>query len=263
MAPNPQAWMAALHTALAEIPQDATLTVLAHSLGAINWMHHAAMSERTGPQADRALLIAPPYVVREVPPLDAPPGVADFFPPPFSPDGIAALARETVLVASDTDDYATFDQSAAYADKLRIPIHKLPGGGHISPYYGYGEWPWVLDWALGRAELPRSRTSSIRKSSPRLVPRRPSPEGPGEENPALNGGAARRKPPSGLGISGLGNPFRSREVCSGEAGYFRLAPPFRAGFSSPGPSGEGRSLAIKVRVFLSDPGGEPRSTGPP
>jgi len=159
MVPDPVAWMGALHTALGEIPGDATLTVLAHSLGAINWMHHAAMSqdagfERPGPQADRVLLVAPPYVIREIPPLDAPPGAADFFPPPLSPTGIAALARETVLIASDTDDYATFDQSAAYAAGLGADIQKLPDGGHISPYYGYGEWPWALDWALRRAGLP-------------------------------------------------------------------------------------------------------------
>ena len=154
MAPDPQAWMEALHATLAEIPADATLTVLAHSLGAINWMHHAAMSEHPGPQADRVLLVAPPYVIREIPPLDAPPGAAGFFPPPMAKEGIATLSRETVLVASDTDDYATYDQSSAYADGLGIPIYKLAGGGHISPYYGYGEWPWVLDWALGKAALP-------------------------------------------------------------------------------------------------------------
>ena len=159
MAPNPQAWMAALHHALGAIPADATLTVLAHSLGAINWMHHAAMSQdagfvRPGPKADRALLVAPPYVIREIPPLDAPPGAADFFPPPLSSAGIAALASETILVATDTDDYATFDQSSAYAAGLGLEIQKLPGGGHISPYYGYGEWPWVLDWCLRRADLP-------------------------------------------------------------------------------------------------------------
>ncbi len=154
MSPNPSAWMDALHAALADIPADATLTVLAHSLGAINWMHHAAMHVPFGPQAERALLVAPPYVVREIPPLDAPPGAANFFPPPLSKSGIAALARETIIVASDTDDYATFDQSSAYADGLGVPIHKLAGAGHISPFYGYGEWPWVLDWALRRAALP-------------------------------------------------------------------------------------------------------------
>jgi predicted alpha/beta hydrolase family esterase len=154
MAPSPGAWMQALHTALADIPEAANLTVLAHSLGAINWMRHAAMGERPGPQADRVLLVAPPYVVPEIPPLDAPPGAADFFPPPLDPVGIAAIGRETVLVASDTDDYATFDQTAAYAAGLGIPIHKLAGAGHISPYYGYGEWPWVLEWALRRSALP-------------------------------------------------------------------------------------------------------------
>ena len=157
-APNPKEWMEALHVALSAISEDATLTVLAHSLGAINWIRHAAMvhnlPERPGPQAARVLLVAPPYVVREIPPLDAPPGAASFFPPVLDKQGITFLGRETVLVASDSDDYATFDQSAAYADGLGIPIQKLPGGGHISPYYGYGEWPWVLDWCLRRADFP-------------------------------------------------------------------------------------------------------------
>ncbi len=159
MNPEPGAWMTALHEALTAIPADATLSVLAHSLGAINWMRHAGMSQeggfvRTGPQADRVLLVAPPYVIREIPPLDAPPGAQDFFPPPLSKEGIAAVSRETVLIASDTDDYSTFDQSSAYAAGLGVDIQKLPGGGHISPCYGYGEWPWVLDWALRRADMP-------------------------------------------------------------------------------------------------------------
>lgn len=166
-APNPDAWMEALHEALVGIPNDATLTVLAHSLGAINWMRHAAMAsgmaERPGPQADRVLLVAPPYVIREIPPLDAPPGAADFFPPPLDKAGIAMIGRETILVASDTDDYATYDQSAAYAEGLGVPLHKLPGGGHISPYYGYGEWPWVLEWALRRADLPPQPNNTLGK----------------------------------------------------------------------------------------------------
>ncbi|MEO7716488.1 MAG: alpha/beta hydrolase [Capsulimonas sp.] len=153
--PNLAAWMTSLHSVLDKIPSDANLTVLAHSLGAILWMHHAGMSETPahGPQAARVLLVAPPYVIREIPPLDAPPGAADFFPPPMSKTGIAAIGRETVIVASDTDDYSTFDQSSAYAGGLDVPIEKLAGGGHISPYYGYGEWPWVFEWALGRAAL--------------------------------------------------------------------------------------------------------------
>ncbi len=156
--PDPDAWMALIHKALGTVPKDADLTVLTHSMGAVNWMRHAAMSQdagfqRPGPVAARVLLVAPPYVVPEILPLDLV-GTAAFFPPVLSPAGLKAVGRETVLIASDTDDYATFDQSAAYAAGLGLDLQKLPNSGHISPYYGYGEWPWVLDWCLGRAGLP-------------------------------------------------------------------------------------------------------------
>ncbi|HLK55421.1 MAG TPA: alpha/beta hydrolase [Chthonomonadaceae bacterium] len=157
-APNLPAWLSRVKAELAEIEAqapDAPLTVLTHSLGAITWMHLAAERGANGARiADRVLLVAPPYVIPQIPPIDVPPTVTAFFPPPTDPAAIAAIARETVLIASDTDDYATFDQSSGYAQLLGVPIHKLPGAGHISPYYGYGEWPWVKEWCLGRAELP-------------------------------------------------------------------------------------------------------------
>ncbi len=157
-APDLPAWLQRLQTELETIrteAADAPLTVLAHSLGSITWMHFAAHNGASGRQvADRVLLVAPPYVLPQAPPPDAPPSVAAFFPPPFDPPAVRATARETVLVASDTDDFATFDQSSGYAAKLEIPIHLLKGAGHISPYYGYGEWPWVFDWCLRRADLP-------------------------------------------------------------------------------------------------------------
>jgi predicted alpha/beta hydrolase family esterase len=156
--PSPDAWMSVLHAALSDVPAGATLTVLTHSLGAINWIRHAAMSQqadfaRPGVRADRVLLVAPPYVVPAIPPLDLA-GAAGFFPPPLSPEGIQAVAGETTIIASDSDDYATFDQSSAYAHGLGVDIQKLSGAGHISPYYGYGEWPWVFEWAMRRAAMP-------------------------------------------------------------------------------------------------------------
>ena len=156
MAPNLEIWLDELERVVAEIPEDDSITVLAHSLGAILWMHYAAAAIDSEPpvRAERVLLIAPPYVIREIPPLDAPPGAGSFFPPPLSAEGIKTVAAETVLIASDSDDYSTFDQSAAYAHGLGIPIEKLAGAGHISPYYGYGEWPWVFEWTLKRADLP-------------------------------------------------------------------------------------------------------------
>jgi predicted alpha/beta hydrolase family esterase len=157
-APDLAAWLSKVTEEFAEIKAespDAPLTVLTHSLGAITWMHFASSKgAEAGKLADRVLLVAPPYVLPQAPPPDAPPSVVGFFPPPFNPAALKALANETVLVASDTDDFATFDQSSGYAAKLEVPIHLLKGAGHISPYYGYGEWPWVYEWCLRTAELP-------------------------------------------------------------------------------------------------------------
>jgi len=152
MSPNLDAWQQKLHEELQEIRVGPPLTVLCHSLGCINWMHYVAkVNERI---ADRVLLAAPPYVMPDIPPTDAPPGVSTFFPPPMNAAAIASAAKETFIIASNDDDYATFEQSKAYADRLNIPIHLLLGAGHISPYWGYGDWPWVLDWCLRKAELP-------------------------------------------------------------------------------------------------------------
>jgi predicted alpha/beta hydrolase family esterase len=154
MNPQPAAWLARLEEELVAIGAGKKLTVVTHSLGAINWLHYAASGKAAGQVADRVLLVAPPYVIREIPPTDAPPGANDFFPPPLDAAGVARVARETHFIASDTDDYATFEQTKAYADRLNVPIHLLKGAGHISPYWGYGEWPWITEWCLGRAELP-------------------------------------------------------------------------------------------------------------
>lgn len=156
-APDRDAWLAIIGETLNEIAAgkgDQKLTVVAHSLGSISWLHYAASESAIPNIADRVLLVASPYVIPEIPPTDAPPGVPGFFPPPLSKEGIAKVARETVFIASDNDDYATFEQTKAYSDRLELPLHLLSGAGHISPYWGYGEWPWVADWCLGKADLP-------------------------------------------------------------------------------------------------------------
>ena len=156
-APNLEAWQACLAETLSSIEATyggSEVTVLAHSLGCINWLVYTAAHPATEPLADRVLLVAPPYVVPEIPPIDVPPGVTRFFPPPVAPDALKAACANTILVASDNDDYATVDQSAGLAQKLGIDMHVLKRAGHISPYYGYGEWPWVYSWCVGEADLP-------------------------------------------------------------------------------------------------------------
>lgn len=151
--PDLQAWLGTFREELERIPADARLTVLAHSRGCILWLHHTLSSEGA-PVADRVLLVAPPYrtvATQQSQPL---PGSSGWYPAPLDATRAAEAARETVIVASDDDELTTYEQAEDYARTLAIPIYKLSGAGHISPFYGYGPWPWVLDWSLRRADFP-------------------------------------------------------------------------------------------------------------
>ena len=154
--PNPgepclAAWLTTIHDQVRSLP-SARVTVLCHSLGAISWMHYVTSVQSQ--IADRVLLVAPPYVSREIPPADTPPGINGFFPPPLDASAIRRAAGETSIIYGENDCYGTEDQTKAYADKLEVPMHMLPAAGHVSPYWGYGDWPWVRKWCLGRASLP-------------------------------------------------------------------------------------------------------------
>jgi predicted alpha/beta hydrolase family esterase len=72
----------------------------------------------------------------------------------LSPGGIANVGKKTWIIASDDDEFSTFEEAEQYASGLDVPIFKLASSGHISPAYGYGDWPWVLEWSLGMADFP-------------------------------------------------------------------------------------------------------------
>jgi len=151
--PDPSTWIPVLEETLAGLADCAdSLTVVAHSLGAITWMHVASKAARR--LADRVLLVAPPYVLPGIPPWSAPPGVDAFFPPPLDADAMGRAAREAHLVGGNDDDYATWEQMETYAKRLGIGATCLAGAGHISPYWGYGRWEWVEQWCAGEADLP-------------------------------------------------------------------------------------------------------------
>ena len=87
-APNLADWQARLGEEITSITSEypnAQVTVLAHSLGCINWLHYVANTPIASPIAERVLLVAPPYVVPQLPPIDVPTTVTEFFPPPISP----------------------------------------------------------------------------------------------------------------------------------------------------------------------------------
>lgn len=145
MTPALGAWLAALDAELGAIAQGppGERVVVCHSLGCILWLHHAAARRRGAPRVDRVLLNAPPGPLGELP---------SFFPAPLDADAIARAAGATRLVCSDDDPYCPEGAVRAYADPLDLPCDLLAGQGHLNVDAGYGPWPAMLDWCLGRRD---------------------------------------------------------------------------------------------------------------
>jgi predicted alpha/beta hydrolase family esterase len=131
-------WLAALRDSLRDLPADG-FDVVAHSLGAVLWLHHVA-TVSDSPRAARVVLVAPPS------PRTTIPEIAAFFPAPMDIDTVRHSADGTVLVAGDNDPYLPEGIAAAYGLPLKIATTVLPGGGHVNVESGYGEWPAMLAW---------------------------------------------------------------------------------------------------------------------
>jgi predicted alpha/beta hydrolase family esterase len=136
--PHLDHWLHVLRATLMGLP-DGGFDVLAHSLGAVLWLHHVAMPNDT-PRPARVALIAPPA------PGTAIPELGEFFPPPLGVDVVRHAAEGTVLVGGDDDPYTPEGLGAAYGLPLKIATTIVPGGGHLNDSAGYGPWPAVLDW---------------------------------------------------------------------------------------------------------------------
>jgi predicted alpha/beta hydrolase family esterase len=142
--PELDQWRTALRESLTDLPPDG-YDVVAHSLGAVLWLHHVA-GPGDSPRAARVLLVAPPS------PRTTIEEIAGFFPPPMDVDTVRRGADGTVLVAGDDDPYLPEGIAAAYGLPLRIATTVVPGGGHLNVDAGFGEWPAVADWC-GRDNL--------------------------------------------------------------------------------------------------------------
>ena len=86
-------WSAVLDAALADLP-DVGFDVVAHSTGALLWLHHAARAS-TLPRPDRVALVAPPSAAHIAAPT--------FRDVPLDTDAVRRAAEGTVLVGSDDD----------------------------------------------------------------------------------------------------------------------------------------------------------------
>jgi predicted alpha/beta hydrolase family esterase len=136
--PDLNDWLTALRAALADLQPDG-YDVVAHSLGAVLWLHHVA-APSAAPRPARVLLVAPPQ------PTTAIAEIAAFFPPPLDVDAVRHGADGTVLVGGEGDPYLPDGIAAVYGVPLKIATTIVPGGGHLNIESGFGEWPAVLDW---------------------------------------------------------------------------------------------------------------------
>jgi uncharacterized protein len=134
--PTVGAWGEAVEAALAEAAEGGgRVTVICHSLSCLLWL--GARPDESA--VDRVLLVAPPS--REL--LAGMPTVA-----PFAALTPTTPATPVLIAASDADPFSPGGAQAEFGTPLGIPVVVIPGGGHLVPASGYGEWPSVLAWCL-------------------------------------------------------------------------------------------------------------------
>jgi uncharacterized protein len=127
------------------------LTVIAHSLGCILWLHHCCEAVTAGARAARVLLVAPPSLA------GAPEPIRSFFPVPLDAAAVAAAAATTRVVCATEDPYCPEGAAACYGESLGIEVDLLDGAGHINPEAGFGPWPAAEAWCYGESAITSSR----------------------------------------------------------------------------------------------------------
>jgi predicted alpha/beta hydrolase family esterase len=144
--PCPDRWGAALQRELRALAKgDGERVVIAHSLGCVLWLREARQL-RPEQRVDRVVLVAPPCPGAAVPEL------ARFYPTGADQAAIDAAAGQTRLVCSDNDPYCPGRGAAEHwGGPLELAVDLLPGAGHLNTEAGYGPWPAMEAWALGRA----------------------------------------------------------------------------------------------------------------
>jgi predicted alpha/beta hydrolase family esterase len=136
--PDLATWLQGLRDCLADLAPDG-FDVVAHSLGAVLWLHHVA-SPHDAPRPARVALVAPPS------PHTTIAEIAAFFPPPLDVEAVRHGADGTVLIAGDDDPYLPEGVAGAYALPLKIATTVVADGGHLNVESGFGEWPAMLAW---------------------------------------------------------------------------------------------------------------------
>lgn len=158
--PDKSVWLSQLNKTMSEIGDTQRLTVVAHSLGCVLWLHYAAQAARK--KVGRVLLVSPP-AVHPVPDSlkvffpepsearkQAEQAIAGFYPFPSDTASLAGAAEKTAIITSTTDPFMP-GRSVLDFRTYGVPILLLPAMGHINVCSGFGPWPWMLHVCLQNA----------------------------------------------------------------------------------------------------------------
>jgi uncharacterized protein len=138
--PDPRVWDDVVAAELTAGGPEST--VLCHSLACLTWLRLASAADRR--LAGRVALVAPPHT-SEVP------AVVRFKPARLMPKAIHVAAGETRIVWAPDDPYCPGGAAKAWGAPLRISGDRIDRGAHLNTDAGYGPWPAIEAWALGRS----------------------------------------------------------------------------------------------------------------
>jgi predicted alpha/beta hydrolase family esterase len=139
--PDPEVWLSVLREELAAL--EGERTVICHSLAVRLWLLFAR--DGAAAAAQRVLLVAPPC-------RDDIPAIRRFRPDGVMSEHVMRAAAQTRMVcAPDGDPYCPDTAPQVYGH-LEVPTDLIEGGGHLNSDAGYGPWPALEAWALGKRE---------------------------------------------------------------------------------------------------------------
>jgi uncharacterized protein len=139
-APALDAWLEVLRAEMGMLGAGERV-VIAHSLGCLLWLRWAERVGGLDEAVDRVLLVCPAG------PSALPAALAPFYAPPLDAAAVRRSARSVELVCTDADPWCPEGAAAFFGRALDLPVHVIPGGGHLALEDGYGAWPAVATWA--------------------------------------------------------------------------------------------------------------------
>lgn len=143
--PHFDEWFQTLEDTFETITSD-NITVVAHSLGCILWLHFVVKNgHKLNKRIKRVILVAPPspYIKHEI--------IQRFLPLLIKGKEIIQSCHDIMQIQSTNDPYCSVEDSQYFKD-LGIKQLLVGNKGHINMESGFGKWQWILDYCLDQKQ---------------------------------------------------------------------------------------------------------------